>query len=189
MIGRLRGVLVARTATGVVIEVGGVGYELVVTPRDQVSLPMLGEEVVLHSHLVVREDLLALYGFEGEQSRDMFRVLLGSSGVGPALAHSILATLRPDEVRMAVATEDVQALVAVHGIGKRTAQKLILELRPKLGALTTHSAASGNLSRAREALESLGYAPAEIREALQDIPVDGPVEELVRSALRVLARR
>ena len=189
MIGRLRGVLVARTATGVVIEVGGVGYELVVTPRDQASLPMLGEEVVLHTHLVVREDLLALYWFEGEQSRDMFRVLLCSSGVGPALSHSILATLRPDEVRMAVATEDVQALVAVHGIGKRTAQKLILELRPKLGALTTHSAASGNLSRAREALESLGYAPAEIREALQDIPVDGPVEELVRSALRVLARR
>jgi Holliday junction DNA helicase RuvA len=189
MIGRLRGVLVARTATGVVIEVGGVGYELVVTPRDQVSLPMLGEEVVLHTHLVVREDLLALYGFEGEQSRDMFRVLLGSSGVGPALAHSILATLRPDEVRMAVATEDVQALVAVHGIGKRTAEKLILELRPKLGALSTRSAASGSLARVREALESLGYAPAEIREALQDIPVDGPVEELVRSALRVLARR
>ena len=189
MIGRLRGVLVARTAAGVVMEVGGVGYEVNVTPRDQASLPILGDEVVLHTHLVVREDLLALYGFEREQSRDMFRVLLGSSGVGPALAMSILATMRPDEVRMAVATEDVRALVAVHGIGKRTAEKLILELRPKLGAHTSRSAASGNLSRAREALESLGYAAAEIQEALGEVPTDGSVEELVRSALRVLARR
>lgn len=189
MIGRVRGVLVARTAAGVLIEVGGVGYEVNVTPRDQASLPMLGDEVVLHTHLVVREDLLALYGFEGEQSRDMFRVLLGSSGVGPALAMSILATLRPDEVRLAVATEDVQALVAVHGIGKRTAEKLILELRPKLGALANRSAASGNLSRAREALESLGYAPAEIREAFGEVPSEGSVEDLVRGALKVLARR
>lgn len=179
----------ARTASGVVIEVGGVGYEVNVTPRDQVALPVLGDEVVLHTHLVVREDLMALYGFGGEQSRDMFRVLLGSSGVGPALAMSILATLRPDEVRMAVATEDVQALVAVQGIGKRTAEKLILELRPKMGALSARSGASGNLSRAREALESLGYVPAEIREALEEVPIDGSVEELVRTALRVLARR
>ena len=189
MIGRLRGMLVAHTTTGVVIEVGGVGYEVNVTPRDQASLPILGEEVVVHTHLVVREDLMALYGFEGEASRDMFRVLLGSSGVGPALAMSILATLRPDEVRLAVATDDIQALVAVHGIGKRTAEKLILELRPKLGALSTRSAASGSLARVREALESLGYAPAEIREAMEEAPEDGSVEELVRSALRVLARR
>ena len=119
----------------------------------------------------------------------MFRVLLGSSGVGPALAMSILATLRPDEVRLAVATEDVQALVAVHGIGKRTAEKLILELRPKMGAVTTRTAASGNLSRAREALESLGYAAAEIREAFGEVPTEGSVEDLVRSALQVLARR
>lgn len=165
MIGRLRGVLAARTESGVVIEVGGVGYEVHVTPKDKVALPAQGEEVVLHTHLVVREDLLALYGFEAVQGRDMFRVLLGSSGVGPALAMSILATLRPDEVRMAVATEDVGALVTVRGIGKRTAEKLILELRPKLGALSSRSSASAALSLAREALESLGYGSAEIREA------------------------
>ena len=181
--------LVARTASGVVIEVGGVGYEVKVTPRDQASLPILGEEVVLHTHLVVREDLMALYGFESEHSRDMFRVLLGSSGVGPALAMSILSTLRPDDVRLAVATEDIPALVMVPGIGKRTAEKLILELRPKLGALSSRSAVSGNLARVREALESLGYAPTEIREALKEVPGDGSVEEQVRSALRVLARR
>ena len=189
MIGRLRGILVARTATGVVMEVGGVGYEVQVTPRVRTLLPELGEEVVVHTHLVVREDLMALYGFESEPSRDMFRILLGSSGVGPALAMSILATLRPDEVRLAVATEDTPALVAVPGIGKRKAEKLILDLRPKLGALSTRMAASGNLAWVREALESLGYGPAEIREALEEVPADGSVEELVRSALKVLARR
>ncbi len=189
MIGRLRGLLAARTESGLVIEVGGVGYEVNVTSRDQAALPELGEEVVLHTHMVVREDLMALYGFETIQTRDMFRVLLGSSGVGPALAMSILATLRPDEVRMAVATDDVAALVTVHGIGKRTAEKLILELRPKLGALGARSAASGNVSQAREALESLGYASTEIREALEEVPLDSSVEELVRAALRVLSRR
>lgn len=189
MIGRLRGSLVARTESGLVIEVGGVGYEVNVTSKDQTALPELGEEVVLHTHLVVREDLMALYGFEAIQSRDMFRVLLGSSGVGPALAMSILTTLRPEEVRMAVATDDIGTLVAVHGIGKRTAEKLILELRPKLGTLSTRSAASGNLSRAREALESLGYASVEIRGALEEVPLDGSVEDLVRAALRVLARK
>ncbi len=189
MIGRLRGRLAALTATGVVVEVGGVGYEVTMTPRDQTALPPVGEEVLLHTHLVVREDLLALYGFEAEPSRDTFRVLLGTSGVGPALALSILATLRPAEVRMAVATEDVPALVVVPGIGKRTAEKLILELRPKLGALTTRSATSGSLARAREALEALGYSPQEIRGAFEQISPDGSVEELVRSALRVLARR
>ena len=189
MIGRIRGMLVGRTASGVVIEVGGVGYEVGLTPRGQASLPMLGEDVVLHTHLVVREDLMALYGFEREPSRDMFRVLLASSGVGPALAMSILGTLRPDQVRRAVATDDIDTLVTVPGIGKRKAEKLILELRPKLGALSARSPASGNLSRVREALESLGYGSAEIRRALEEIPSDGSVEELVRSALRVLARR
>ena len=189
MIGRLRGRLAARTTSGVVIDVGGVGYEVHLSPRDQALLPMPGEEVVLHTHLVVREDLMALYGFEGQPSRDMFRVLLGSSGVGPALAMSILATMQPDDVRLAVATEDIPALVTVPGIGKRTAEKLILELRSKLGALSTRPEASGNLARAREALESLGYAPTEIRDALKEVPGDGSVEEQVRSALRVLARR
>lgn len=189
MIGRLRGLMAARTPTGVLLEVGGVGYEVQVTPKDQASLPGLGEEVVLHTHLLVREDLMALHGFESEHSRDMFRVLLGASGVGPALAMSILATLRPDEVRVAVATEDIPALVAVPGIGKRKAEKLILDLRPKLGALSQRMAPSGDLARVREALEALGYAPPEIREALEQIPAEGSVEERVRDALRVLARR
>ncbi len=189
MIGRLRGLLAARTPSGMVIEAGGVGYEVNITPRDQALLPDLGAEAVVHTHLVVRDDLMALYGFDSESGRDMFRILIGSSGVGPSLAMSILAAMRPDEVRMAVATEDIGALVAVPGIGKRTAEKLIVGLRPKLGALVERSSASGGLARVREALDSLGYAHSEIREALEGIPREGSVEEQVRSALRMLARR
>ena len=188
MIGRLRGMLVAKGESGVVIEVGGVGYEVNVTPRDLTSLPGLGEEVVLHTHLAVREDNMALYGFDGQASRDMFRILLGASGVGPALAMAILATMRPADLRQAVATDDVAALVAAPGIGKRKAEKLILDLRPKLGSMVVGMASSSEVARVREALESLGYLPVEVRAALEEISLDGPVEEMVRSALKVMGR-
>lgn len=188
MIGRLRGVLVAKGESGAVIEVGGVGYEVNVTPRDLASLPGPGEEVVLHTHLAVREDNMALYGFDGQASRDMFRILLGASGVGPALAMAILATLRPVDLRQAVATDDVAALVAAPGIGKRKAEKLILDLRPKLGSMVVGVASSSEVARVREALESLGYLPVEVRAALEEIALDGPVEEMVRSALKMMGR-
>lgn len=188
MIGRLRGVLVAKGESGVVIEVGGVGYEVNVTPRDLISLPGLGEEIVLHTHLAVREDNMALYGFDGRASRDMFRILLGASGVGPALGMAILATLRPLDLRHAVATDDIAALVAAPGIGKRKAEKLILDLRPKLGSMVESSTSSSEVAKVREALESLGYVPAEVRAVLQEIPLTGSVEEMVRSALKMMGR-
>ena len=188
MIGRLRGLLVAKGESGVVIEVGGVGYEVNVTPRDLASLPGLGEEIVLHTHLAVREDRMALHGFDSQAGRDMFRILLGASGVGPALGMAILSTLRPIDLRQAVATDDVAALVAAPGIGKRKAEKLILDLRPKLGSMVASTSASSEVAKVREALESLGYLPAEVREALEEISLDGSVEEMVRSALRVMGR-
>ena len=188
MIGRLRGMLVAKGESGVVIEVGGVGYEVNVTPRDLISLPGPGEEIVLHTHLVVREDNMALYGFDALSSRDMFRILLGASGVGPALAMAILATMRPVDIRQAVATDDVAALVAAPGIGKRKAEKLILDLRPKLGSMVESSTSSSEVAKVREALEALGYVPAEVRAVLEEIPLAGSVEEMVRSALKVMGR-
>ena len=188
MIGRLRGMLVAKGESGVVIEVGGVGYEVTVTPRDLASLPGLGEEIVLHTHLAVREDNMALYGFDAPAGRDMFRILLGASGVGPALGMAILATMRPVDLRQAVATDDVAALVAAPGIGKRKAEKLILDLRPKLGSMAVSSTSSSEVAKVREALESLGYLPAEVRAALEEISLDGSVEEMVRSALKVMGR-
>ena len=187
MIGRLRGTLVGRSATGVVLDVARVGYEIQMTPRDLAALPSVGEEVVLHTHLHVREDVMVLYGFDGESSRDLFRILLGTSGVGPSLALAMLAALRPSELRQAVATEDIGALTTVSGVGKRTAQKLILDLRPKLGEFVEASS-STDLGQVREALESLGYAAVEIREVLADVPTDVPLEDQVRSALQSLGQ-
>lgn len=190
MIGRVRGTLVRKASTGVVVDVGGVGYEVAVTPRALADLPAVGEEVVLHTHLHTREDALALYGFPGEPERELFRTLLGASGVGPKMALAILATLEPAELRRAVEAEDVAALSLVQGIGKRTAQKLILELRPKL-ALPDGDLPSGggSLAEVREALEGLGYEAGEIREVLAGLAAEEPVEALLRTALKELGRR
>ena len=189
MIGRLRGTLAGRSADGVVVEVGGVGYEIAMTPRDMAALPGLGEELVLHTHLHVREDVMSLFGFDGESTRDLFRILLGTSGVGPSLALAMMGALRPAELRQAVATEDVDALTVVSGVGKRTAQKLILDLRPKLGEFVAESSATSDLGQVREALESLGYAAVEIRDVMADVLQDAPLEDQVRSALQALGQR
>lgn len=189
MIGRLRGMLVAKHAETVVLDVAGVGYEIAVTPRSLVELPGIGEEAVLHTHLHVREDQLALFGFPEGDQRDLFRLLLGVSGVGPKVALAILATLSPDDLRRAVLTEDADALTLVPGIGKRSAQKLMLELRPKLDLPDADLPSSGSAAaEVREALEGLGYQASEIRQALQVVDTALPVEELLRSALRQLGR-
>lgn len=190
MIGRLRGMLVAKHAESVVLDVGGIGYEIAVTPRGLIELPGIGEEAVVHTHLHVREDQLALFGFPEGDQRDLFRLLLGVSGVGPKVALAILGTMSPDELRRAVVTEDADALTLVPGIGKRSAQKLMLELRPKLDLPDTDLPSSGNaVAEVREALEGLGYQAAEIREALRDVSSDAAVEDMLRAALQQLGRQ
>ncbi|MGI9609432.1 MAG: Holliday junction branch migration protein RuvA [Acidimicrobiia bacterium] len=189
MIGRIRGLVVSRVPGTVVLEAGGLGYEIAITPRGLSDLPALGEEAVIHTHLHVREDQQALYGFPSESERDIFRVLLGASGVGPKLAMAIIATLPPAELRRAVGSDDVSALEAVPGVGKHTAQKLILELRPRLelgdGDLPGDA---GGLAEVRAALESLGFGAPEIREALQAVATDGPTEQVLQQALQALGR-
>lgn len=189
MIGRIRGLVVSRVPGTVVLEAGGLGYEIAITPRGLSELPALGEEAVIHTHLHVREDQQALYGFPSESERDIFRVLLGASGVGPKLAMAIVATLPPAELRRAVGSDDVSALEAVPGVGKRTAQKLILELRPRLelgdGELPGDG---GGLAEVRSALESLGFGAPEIRETLQAVATDGTTEQVLQRALQALGR-
>lgn len=189
MIGRLRGALAATGADAVLIDVAGVGYEVGVTGRTFVELPGIGSEIVLHTHLHVREDQMALYGFTTSDDRELFRLLLGVSGVGPKVALAILATMTSDDLRRVVVSDDVSALTAVPGIGKRSAQKLLLELRPKLevpdGALQT----SGPMGEVRTALEGLGYQSDEISGALRDLPADLTVEEMLRRSLQTLGRR
>ncbi len=191
MIGRVRGMVAHKGVDGVVVDVGGVGYELSMSPRAIGILPPLGEEAVVHTHLHVREDQMALFGFAEEDERDLFRVLLGASGVGPKLALAVLGTMTPNELRRAVVSEDTDALTVVPGIGKRSAQKLVLDLRARLELPEAEAIFDGGgsgLAEAREALEALGYQAAEIRAALEDAETDGPVEDLVRAALRKLGR-
>lgn len=189
MIGRLRGTVVERTISHVVIDVGGVGYSVAVTPRTLGDLPALGEDAVLHTHLHVREDQLALYGFASADERDLFVLLLGVAGVGPKMALAICATFSPDELRSVVSTNDQAALTSVPGIGKRSAEKLMVELRPKMEVIGESTLVAGPLNEAREALESLGYTSEEIRGILASLESDLPVEDLVKQALRQLGRR
>ncbi len=190
MIGRLRGLLAVKGADRVVLDVAGVGYEVAVTPRSLAELPAVGEEAVLHTHLHVREDVLQLYGFASEDERGLFRLLVAVSGVGPKLALAILATLRPDELRRAVLTDDASALTAVPGIGNRSAQKLMLELRPKLELPDVELASSGSVAgEVRQALEGLGYQVAEIHQAMREVPGDLSLEETLRLCLQELGKR
>ena len=188
MIGRLRGTLVDKSGSSVLVDVCGVGYVVAVTPRTLISLPSVGEEAVLHTHLHVREDQLSLFGFATTADKDLFAMLLGVSGVGPKVGLAILATMTPDQLRMAVVSGDIAALTAVPGIGKRSAEKLMVELRPKMDASLEASSASGPMSEVREALASLGYAPDEIRDTLAALSHDLPVEDMLKQSLQQLGK-
>lgn len=189
MIGRLRGELLQKEPDLVVLDVGGVGYEILMAPRGLAELPPTGGEVVVHTHLHVREDVMALYGFGSADDRDLFRVLLGASGVGPKVAQAMLNTLSASELRAAVVSEDINLLTSVPGIGKRTAQKLILDLRARLELPDTELVGVGTgVAEVREALEGLGYQTAEIRSALDGLDPTTDVEELLRAALQRLDR-
>lgn len=190
MIGMLRGNLVARRVEGVLLDVNGVGYEVAVTPQTLAEAPPLGDPMVIHTHLHVREDAMVLFGFMDEKSRDLFRLLLSTSGIGPKVAMAILGSLNTQELHAAVANEDVDALTVVPGIGKRSAQRIVLELKPKLvDADVTSIGGDSGAAQVREALEGLGYGSAEIREALIDLPADAPLQDQVRIALKTLGRR
>ncbi|MEN8114976.1 MAG: Holliday junction branch migration protein RuvA [Actinomycetota bacterium] len=188
MIGRLNGELVGIAAESVVIDVGGVGYEVAVTGRTITEMGPVGSHAVLSTHLHVREDQMALFGFTTSDDRDLFRLLLGVSGVGPKVALAILATMGADDLRRVVATDDTAALTAVPGIGKRSAQKLMLELRPKLEVPEGDLQPAGALGEVRIALDGLGYQADEIGAALRDLPAELPVEELLRKALQKLGQ-
>ena len=189
MIGRLRGEIAEKGAETILLDVSGVGYELAVTPATVAALPGVGQPAVLHTHLHVREDVMALYGFSSADERNIFQTLLGVGGVGPKLALAVLATLSPDDLRHVVIAEDAAALTAVPGIGQRSAQKLLLELRPKLELPDSPLQATGPVAEVREALEALGYQSTEIREVLRDLPADGSVEDSLRAALQELGRQ
>lgn len=198
MIGSIRGTVIDRMPSGeVIVDVGGVGYRATVPAGTLISLA-IGDEAMLHTHLHVREDAMILYGFATRDERICFEALLGAHGVGPALALAILSVHAPGDLREVLASDDVAALCTVPGVGKKTAQRLLLELKNRLDVPdldlsvgaddgTGDRSASGDRRLVREALAELGYGPDEIREALADLAPDGDAEDLLRQALKRLA--
>ena len=192
MIARLRGTLVHRSARGeVVLDVGGVGYRISVSPATAATLGSIGNDVVVHTHLHVREDALTLYGFATADARDCFESLLGAHGVGPGLALAILSTHGPDELRRVVLEGDIDGLTLVPGVGRKTAARLLLELKSRLDvpeSLDSDRAPATGSPRAdvRAALAALGYQPEEVRRAMGELPAEGDVRTLVRAALQAL---
>jgi len=185
VIARLRGKPVTSTAEGLVLDVGGVGYLLAATPS-AARKAAGAEEVVLETYLHVREDALQLYGFADSEERELFSHLLSVSGVGPKVALAIVSGSRPAELRRAIALEDTARFEAIPGIGRKTAQRVVLELKEKLGAgvdIAPAGAAPTELV-ARDALVELGYSLVEAEQALAEIDPELPAEERVRLALR-----
>ena len=194
MIALVAGRVAVRRPDHVVVETAsGVGYRLNVSAETLRHVPAAGEAVSLHAHLVVREDALTLYGFAAEEERDLFLLLLGVQSVGPKVAQAILSGGAPRELVSALAAGDAKRFQAVPGVGKRTAERIIVELRDKVGAPSpTADGAEGvraddPRSLAREGLEELGYAPAEVEELLRGAAGDTP-EQLIASALKASRR-
>ncbi|HYJ61405.1 MAG TPA: Holliday junction branch migration protein RuvA [Actinomycetota bacterium] len=188
MISFLEGAIVEKAGTLVVVAVAGVGYEVLVPTSVLAGLPPAGGRARIHTRLVVREDAMTLYGFATVDERAFFDLLTGVTGVGPKVALSFLSALQPAAIRRAVVAGDADALTVVPGVGRKVAQRVVLDLRDKLGG-DTELVLTGPLVDVREALVSLGLTPAEASQALAGVEADGrDAEDLLREALRKVGR-
>ena len=198
MIGSLRGTVLERTTdSSVLVEVGGVGYVVTVTPRTLAELEP-SSPVFLYIHHHIREEAQTLYGFRHRDERATFEILIGTHGIGPAMGIAILGTHTPSALVDIVATNDMGALTLVPGVGKKTAERLLIELRNRLNlpmldpvGVGAFSGGSGStvMGDVREALAGLGYAPEEVREALRELPAAGDASSLLRDALKLLGAK
>jgi len=205
MIAHVRGQLLSATADSVVVDVGGVGYRCLVPTSTRSRLPAMGQDVLLHTSFQVREDSMTLYGFLTGEEYDLFELLLKVDGVGPKVALSVLSSTTPDALRRALAFEDITALCRVPGIGKKTAQRMVLELKDKVGSIGVEAvplpggvpvpAASGKPDArldALEALTALGYTRADaaqaVEKAAREAGEEPRTETLVRLSLKHLYR-
>ncbi|HYF95078.1 MAG TPA: Holliday junction branch migration protein RuvA [Symbiobacteriaceae bacterium] len=206
MIAHVRGELAAATADSAVVDAGGVGYRCLVPTSTRSRLPAVGQEVLLFTSLQVREDSMTLYGFLTAEEYDLFELLLKVEGIGPKVALSVLSATTPDSLRRALALEDITALCRVPGIGKKTAQRMVLELKDKVGAIgvapiplpggvpaapTVGGAPDARLD-ALEALAALGYTRSDagqaVEKAAREAGEQPKTETLVRLALKHLYR-
>ena len=191
MIGRLSGVLIEKRPPTIVVEIHGIGYEVDVPMSTFFQLPATGLPVTLQTHLIVREDAHLLFGFATDQERQVFRQLLKISGVGARTALSVLSGMSVPELHQAVAAHDGARLTKIPGIGKKTAERLLLELRDKLAAGIGAATPGGDAdvrSDALNALLALGYSDKEATHALGRIAPETPVQEAIRHALKLLSK-
>ncbi len=197
MISRLKGELVEQNPPSVLIDVNGVGYEVQVPMTTLFELPQAGQQVVLHTHFVVREDAQQLYGFSTKADRSLFQTLIKVNGVGPKMALAIMSTMNASQFALAVENDEVKQLTSIPGVGKKTAERLIVEMRGKLEVSSTEGALSGlaqsattllnrnAAAEAEEALLALGYKPTDATKmvARASEQGDAPVEVLIKRAL------
>jgi holliday junction DNA helicase RuvA len=193
MIGRLRGILVAKHPPSLLVEVGGIGYDVEAPMSTIYDLPGLGKEVILLTHHAVKEDGVTLYGFLHESERSLFRNLLKVSGIGGKIALSVLSGVSTDHFARLVQAGDVVALTRIPGIGKKTAERIVVELRDRLDGMSTlagvslrHAAVPLDAAgEASVALQQLGYKPAEVSRLVQKVAAEGDdAETIIRKALR-----
>jgi Holliday junction DNA helicase RuvA len=189
MIAAVRGEVMVRRSDHVVIDAGGVGYRLTVSAETLKAVPATGRDAFLHAELIAREDSLSLYGFSSEEERDLFRLLITVSGVGPKVAVATLSGGTARDLLRAIAAGDAKRFQAVPGIGKRTAERIIVELREKVAGALEEEVAVGSgeevdaRALARDGLVNLGYAPLEAEQLLDGVEGSEP-QELVAAALR-----
>ena len=196
----VRGKLIHMDSSTAVVECGGVGYNCQTTMNTLKNL-RLGDEVTLFTYLNVREDAMELFGFSAKTELDTFKTLIGVSGVGPKAGLAILSELSPEQVAMAIATDDIKTITRAQGVGKKIAQRIVLELKDKLAkSLSTEdnslpsssaaaNAAMGNIPKAIEALGVLGYSPADVSGILATMDSALPVEQLIAQTLRQMGRQ
>jgi Holliday junction DNA helicase RuvA len=196
MIGGLRGTLAAIDPVGdtgaeVMVDVGGVGYDVLVGARCAANLPPIGEPLLLSIYTYVREGAISLFGFPDREERRIFSLVISAHGVGPTLGLAILGALSPSALVRAVTSGDIDVLMLVPGVGKKTAQRLVIELSERFGSaqlpVTATPGEPDDDGDLREALGSLGYGPDDVRSVLGRISEDGTLEERLRLALRELA--
>jgi holliday junction DNA helicase RuvA len=183
LIARLRGTVAARSAAGLLIDVGGVGYLVAATPRVNARV---GEETTVETYLHVREDAMQLYGFASGEERELFELLIGVSGIGPKVALAIVSGSPPAEPRRAIVREDLARFEAIPGIGRKIAQRVVMELKDKIGE-PAGALPPGEGFLARDALVGLGWSVIDADRALADVDESLPVEEQVRAVLKKAA--
>jgi len=188
LISSLRGRVITKRPEGVVVEVGGVGYHVQVPPGHLADIPGPGHEVFLHIHTLIRDDTIHLYGFPREEEKKIFTTLMGITGIGPKIALAIVSGISAERFVEAVHNEDLSLLSGIPGLGKKTAARIVLELKGKLPAFTPEDPDKVNIGDAVSALVNLGYKKTEAEDAVKRARKEGAegVEEIIKRALAIL---